>query len=922
MYHLFNKVQDVCLLLTKSPYIHLLGLSETRLNSCVGDESLLIPNYTIFRRDAAHRGQTGMGLYVHKSITHSTKRRADLESERVECMWVEVKHSSSKATLVGYVYRNPAATYAWFDDFVHMMDKVNECNSNIVLLGDFNIDLFKSQPAWESTISLFGLHQLIRHATRITQRSATLLDHIYTNNEQMVSDVHVSDICISDHCPIICTWSCKLPKRLAKGHTTIQYRTFKHFNQDDFLRDLSSAPFANVLEVSDPSTALVAWYEAFLPVIEKHAPLRRKRVKHPTLPQWLSPDIITAMKTRNKLKKEKKFEDYKRQRNKVTNLVRAAKKAYFEKLINHNKDTSSLWRAMNEITHKSRNKSVSCEIKGSPNSFNEHFLSVSESILKSADNSFCEVYEISPLLEQFCQDRLSSTDSFTVPPIAVHEVGMYISHLKNKKSMGPDNVSSYLLKLALPYVVESLTYVYNLCIQQNTFPPALKAAKVIPLPKAKDLSDPNDFRPISLLSILTKPLERHIHRHLTQFIEDRNLFHSFQSGFRQRHSCHTALIRVCDTWLAAINQAQLTGAVFLDLKKAFDLVDHTILLQKLAIYLQNPSAVSLLKSFLHNRTQSVFLNGNYSTEGVVKCGVPQGSVLGPLLFNIFINDLPLHITNSKVVCDLFADDNSIHSCGTDVESIQCCLQESLNDVSKWCHQNRMVIHPGKTKSMVVAARQKHQLKPLMLKLTLGTDIVEQVREHRVLGVTLDEELKWQSHIDNVCKQLARNLFLLGQLKPYVSTDCRKMFFKAHILAHINYASTVWSSASEVHIKKLNSLHRRAAKLMLPDRSLSTSAKLKALEILPLREQFVYNTAVLMFKVHMGLAPQYVCDLLNRAPARYGSNKYVLPRTRVDLYKTSFAFSGSSVWNSLPPKIKMYKSVRGFKVNLRKFLFNK
>ena len=134
VYHLFNKVQDVCMLLTKSPYIHLLGLSETRLNSCVGDESLSISNDTIFPRDAAHRGQTGMGLYVHKILTHITKRRADLESERVECMRVEVKHSSSKATLVGYVDRNPAATYAWFDDFVHMMDKVNECNSNIVLL--------------------------------------------------------------------------------------------------------------------------------------------------------------------------------------------------------------------------------------------------------------------------------------------------------------------------------------------------------------------------------------------------------------------------------------------------------------------------------------------------------------------------------------------------------------------------------------------------------------------------------------------------------------------------------------------------------------------------------------------------------------------------------------------------------------------
>ena len=158
-----------------------------------------------------------------------------------------------------------------------------------------------------------------------------------------------------------------------------------------------------------------------------------------------------------------------------------------------------------------------------------------------------------------------------------------------------------------------------------------------------------------------------------------------------------------------------------------------ILSRKLAIYLQK------------TENKMLFLNENFSTEGIVKCVVPQGSVLGPPLFNTFIDDLPLHITNSKVVCDLSADDNSIHLRGTDSESVQCCLQEGLSDVTKWCHPNRLVIHPGKTKSMEVATRRKHKLKPLMLKLILGTDIVEQVREHRVLGATLDEELKLQSH---------------------------------------------------------------------------------------------------------------------------------------------------------------------------------
>ena len=165
--------------------------------------------------------------------------------------------------------------------------------------------------------------------------------------------------------------------------------------------------------------------------------------------------------------------------------------------------------------------------------------------------------------------------------------------------------------------------------------------------------------------------------------------------------------------------------------------------------------------------------------------------------------------------------------------------------------------------------------------------------------------------------------MIGQLRKYVDIDCRKLFFNAYLMAHINYASTVWSNASEVHLIKLNSLHRPAAKLILSDHSLSTTAKLKKLDILPLQEQFVYNTAVLMFKVNMGWAPQYVCDLLNRAPARYEFKKnYVLPRTRIGLYKMSFAISWSSVWNSLPPKMKMYKSVRGFKVGLRKILIDK
>ena len=215
----------------------------------------------------------------------------------------------------------------------------------------------------------------------------------------------------------------------------------------------------------------------------------------------------------------------------------------------------------------------------------------------------------------------------------------------------------------------------------------------------------------------------------------------------------------------------------------------------------------------------------------MRYGVPQGSVLGPLLFCIFINDLPLQISNDKVSNDIFADGSFLHTRGKNIQLVETSLQGSLNKVADWCGSNSMIIHPAKTKSMVIATGQKHQVSPLQLKLTLEKTDIEQVHEHHVLGVTTDDEMKWQSHLSNVCKTVSKNL-LLSQLRYYVNVKARKLFYSAHILSHTNYASTLWDGCSEVHLKIMNSLHRRAAKLILSDPSLPPDDKLKTLKLLP------------------------------------------------------------------------------------------
>ena len=241
------------------------------------------------------------------------------------------------------------------------------------------------------------------------------------------------------------------------------------------------------------------------------------------------------------------------------------------------------------------------------------------------------------------------------------------------------------------------------------------------------------------------------------------------SGFRCKHSCNTAIVRLTHSWLTAMNRSEVSGVIFLDLKKAFDLVDHNIMMYKLGCYLQNLSSLPFFKSYLEGRTQRVFLHGSYSSESSVKLGIPQGSVLGPILFSIFINDLPLHVTNISVACDMLADDTTLHASGKVIMQVEHTLQESLDQVSCWCNNNFMVINPKKTHSMTIATRQKHQLFPLSFDLLLHGVKVEQVAEHRLLGIVIDNKLRWDTHTDTLCKTLSKRVFLLSKLSYIVDT---------------------------------------------------------------------------------------------------------------------------------------------------------
>ena len=248
-------------------------------------------------------------------------------------------------------------------------------------------------------------------------------------------------------------------------HIYISFRPFKHFNKAAFFNDLHWAPFTEVLNCTDPDKALATWYSVYITVVNRHAPLKRKRVKHPKLPPWLNKDIKETMAERDKLKREKCFSEYKKLRNKVKNLVRRAKKEYFRKLTERDNSIASVWRALNAFTKGHRSTSADIPKILTANVFNNHFLSVTGSLTEPRTN----VYECSNLLHDFCKQKTSGQDTFVIPYLSVSELGKYISRLENKKSSGLDGISTQLLKLSLPYIIDSHTYVFYVCIEKKRF---------------------------------------------------------------------------------------------------------------------------------------------------------------------------------------------------------------------------------------------------------------------------------------------------------------------------------------------------------------------------------------------------------------------------------------------------------------------
>lgn len=520
-------------------------------------------------------------------------------------------------------------------------------------------------------------------------------------------------------------------------------------------------------------------------------------------------------------------------------------------------------------------------------------------------------------------DRKLKYVNFNVEHITAFEVKKIIDKLDVHKSTGLDGIGPNILRYCGDYITPAVAFIINKSIENGIFPDSLKEAFVIPIFKNGNKEDPNNYRPISILPTISKIFERHIATQIQSFFKDTNIIHETQSGFRQYHSCHTALTHLIDTWLKDVDSGKYVGAVFLDLRKAFDLVDHTILLHKLKLYHFSENTILLFKSYLSNRTQLIKVGNIKSNTMYVTSGVPQGSILGPLLFLLYINDISFTTSTGNI--DLYADDSTLYESDNDIINVQNKLQDNLNVIKSWCLLNNMSIHPLKTKCMIICTKQK--LKHCKeLHLTIDGSTIENVTVQKILGVYVDNTLSWNVQINKVCSKVNSKLALLRRIYYFLTDDMKKLFYNAYIMSIFDYCCTIWGKGNKRYINKISKMQGRVAKVILnkPPRT-STTDLLKELHWLSFSDRCNYHTAVLIYKAKNNLAPKYISNLLTFSSNEKYSlrsathNDIVTPKHRTNYLKNSFNYTGAHVWNTIPTYIRSLVSINAFKCNYKKYL---
>jgi len=462
-------------------------------------------------------------------------------------------------------------------------------------------------------------------------------------------------------------------------------RNFSAINKFEFTRKLAEAKWDHLFSLQDVDKAFGYFIKRIKRIYNKTFPYITTTNRNKN-PPWLTNGLLKSIRYKNKLYIRMRSNDdlkpvYKNYRNHLTKLIKLAKERYYKHvLIKFKHNSSKLWSHLNSIIKNYDKKPIPID----PNTLNDYFASVFNQAPVSKDDSSTTI-----------PSSISILESLFLTPVTYNELIITMNSLSNSKSVGSDGLNPIIIKSNFSFIANQLLYIFNLSFSKGIFPKLLKNAIVIPVFKSGSNTEPSNYRPISILSIFSKLLEKLFYNRLLAFINAKGILHSNQFGFRAHHSTNFAIAHVLSSLISKINANGSTVLILLDLKKAFDLIKHKLLLNKLSVYGVRGLPLLWLNSYLTNRTQITKVNNMFSNRKPISAGVPQGSILAPLLFILFINDV-FQFNSINIEIFLYADDTAIIMNADNDELLQICIDKFLLQYCVWCNDNCIIINPSKS----------------------------------------------------------------------------------------------------------------------------------------------------------------------------------------------------------------------------------
>lgn len=894
----------------------LIGITESWLNPEIPSNVFDLPSYSLHRCDRAiELGKKGGGvaLFVKSEIKFTRIYLLNVDN-RIEYI-SGIANLRGLKLLVCVAYRSPNVLYSALSSLIHALfiDESPRVDT-VILLGDLNINLLDQKRAdvkyFEKILQSIGLAQIIKEPTRITESTSSLIDVIIVDKTQSfeVGLVDTSNIlnhsgrCITDHKLIFCDVPFDKPKPKAKF---ISYRNFRDFDIKKFVNIASAIPWDEVTvhhNVNDITNILTT---NIIHVFDECAPMVRKRITRKKAP-WRDLNVQYLTKKKNKLKNDYltfkthiSRNAYCRARNDLNVAIRSAKRNYFTEWLD-TRTPKKFW-----ATLKACGVVSSQEVKG--NSIG------SEDLNKYFSSMGCGMEVSTEKLKYFRNNKCGGIcSSFSFSLVSARRVEEVMNRITST-AVGVDGISIKMVRGLSPYCINAITHLINVSLRTGTFPTSWKQGVVIPLPKTHNPASTSQFRPISILPVISKILEKIVSEQLVMFLESEGLLPESQSGFRRDFSTCSALLNVVDEMLSAKDRGLESLMTALDFSQAFDSVNFELLLAKLSFYNLDETSVRWFSSYLSGRTQRTKVNGHLSSALPRSVGVPQGSCLGPILFLIYTADLKDQLRYCSL--NSYADDSQLLLSFRPSESAEAVqhINNDLESIKRWSDDHGLRLNPDKCSVLLVnGSTVKSQLSNGSVDNCIFVDgkRLTTCNSLKVLGVTFDSPLDFSYHVQSICKRVIVKLKLLSKLCTVLPVSSKLEIIRATIFPTINYALPTFACClTQENVTVLTRLQNRALRFVYGLKKFDHISEYRlSAKVISVMGCCHLQTVKLIHKILLTGKPEYLRRKLvfrhevNKCSTRQDSLLH-LPRTRLEIGKKAFRYFGPNLYNALPPLIK-------------------